>query len=856
VAAARAAPARGTTMSGLPRRPVFDVAVTAGVALAYFAAARLGLSMALVAEQVTVVWPPTGIAVAALVRLGPRAAAGVFAGALAANLTIGEPLPTAALIALGNTSAGLAAWWLLRRVHFNPALERIWDVMALLGLAGGAAAALSATIGVTALCATGLQRWSDFDVLWWIWWLGDAMGVVLVAPVLLTLSRRARWPLARAAEAALLFASLSAVALVVFAGKIPPAGQQLAYAVFPFVVWAALRFRQRETATAIALVAVMALSGTVHGSGPFAGHGVHQRLVLVQLFMAVVAGTGLVLAAAIAERRTAERRRAADYEITLVLARSASLEAAAADILRTICECLHWDVGAVWTPRPDGALRCLEVWHRPAVSAPRFLQATRERAFAPGQGLPGRVWASGEAQWIPDVVQEASAPRAPVAAAEGLHAAFAFPIRVDREVAGVIEFFSREVRRPDGDLLRLFSAVGVHIGQFMARQRTDEERSRLLGELREASQAKDQFLAVLGHELRNPLAPMRNALEVMRARGFPDPATERMGQVMERQLRHMVRLVDDLLDVSRITRGRIELRRERLDLRDALVRAVEAARPLLEARPHALEVSPGGEPLVVDADPTRLEQVIANLLHNAIRYTPDGGAIVLHASREQDEAVLRVADSGAGLAAGMLERIFEPFVRSERAPRRAPEGLGIGLTLVRSLVQMHGGSVRATSAGPGRGSEFTVRLPLAAARIEPAAAPSGEAAESPAPAPGPRKRLLIVDDNVDGAESLAIVLRQHGHDVVTAHDGRTGLARARDAAFDVVLLDIDLPDGLDGYEVARRLRADGPQAPRVLIALTGFGQQEDQARSLAAGFFRHLVKPVDPAALRDLLDRL
>jgi signal transduction histidine kinase/integral membrane sensor domain MASE1 len=830
------------------------MAVTVGVALTYFAAARLGLSLAFVAEQVTVVWPPTGIAVAALVTFGRRAGLGVLAGALAANATIGEPFLSAALIALGNTSAGLAAWGLLRRVGFNAALERIWDVMALLGLAGAAAAGLSATVGVTALCATGRQPWSEFDVLWWTWWLGDAMGVVLVTPVLLTLSRGARWPLTRAAEAALLFTALSAVAVVVFAGKIPPAGQQLAYAVFPFVAWAALRFRQRETATAIVLVAVMALFGTVQGSGPFGSHGVHQRLVLVQLFLAVVAGTGLMLAAAIAERRTAERRRAADYAITLVLARSGSLEAAAADILRTICECLHWDLGAVWTVRADGALRCLEVWHLPGVSAPRFLEATHERTFAPGEGLPGRVWNTGEAQWIPDVVHDPNFPRAPLAAAEHLHGAFAFPIRVDAEVAGVIEFFSHEVRRPDGDLLRLFSAVGVHIGQFIARQRTDQERTRLLAELREASQAKDQFLAVLGHELRNPLAPMRNALEVMRARGFPDAATERMGQVMERQLRHMVRLVDDLLDVSRITRGHIELRRERLDLRDAVVRAVEAARPLLEARPHALEASPGDEPLVVDADPTRLEQVIANLLHNAIRYTPDGGAIVVRASREGDEAVLRVADTGAGLAPAMLERIFEPFVRSERAPRRAPEGLGIGLTLVRSLVQMHGGSVRATSAGLGLGSEFTVRLPLTAAAPDQAAPPATEAAS--APAPGPRKRVLIVDDNVDGAESLAIVLRQHGHDVVTAHDGRTAFARAERDAFDVVLLDIDLPDGLDGYEVARRLREDGPRAPRVLIALTGFGQPEDQARSRAAGFLRHLVKPVDPAALRDLLDRL
>ncbi|HEY7512321.1 MAG TPA: MASE1 domain-containing protein, partial [Vicinamibacteria bacterium] len=740
-------------------------------------------------------------------------------------------------IAAGNALAGVCAWWLLRRAGFGAALDRIWDVMALLGLAGAAASVVSATAGVLTLCLSGLQPWSAFDVLWWIWWLGDLMGVVLVAPLLLTLSRRARWPVARTAEAALLFAALAGVALVVFAGRLPAvnAGQQLAYAVFPFVIWAALRFRQRETAGAIALIAVVAVWGTVRGFGPFGALGVHERLVLLQMFMAVVAGTGLVLSAAIAERRTAERRRETDYAITHILTASSRLEDAAARILQTICECLDWDLGALWT-LPDGsALRCVQVWHQPHVPAPRFLQATRERAFARGEGLPGRVWSTGEALWIPDVVRDVNFPRAPVAASEGLHAAFAFPIRVDDEVAGVAEFFSHEVRRPDADLLRLFSTVGVHIGQLIERQRTEEERTRLLSELREAGQAKDQFLAVLGHELRNPLAPMRNALEVLRARGWPDEVAQRMGDVMERQLRHMVRLVDDLLDVSRITRGRIELRRERVDLRESAARAVEAARPLLDTRRHALALSLPAEPVVVDADPTRLEQVIGNLLHNAARYTADGGEIVLRAAREHGEAVLRVRDTGIGLSPDMLERIFDPFVRSERAPRRAPEGLGIGLTLVRSLVEMHGGSVGASSAGPGLGSEFVVRLPLAPPATA-AVAAAVPAPPAPVAAGSPGKRLLVVDDNVDGAETLALVLRQAGHEVVTAHDGRRALERTRESAFDVVLLDIDLPDGLDGYEVARRIRSGGGSSPPVLVALTGFGQREDQARALQAGF--------------------
>jgi signal transduction histidine kinase len=682
------------------------------------------------------------------------------------------------------------------------------------------------------------------------------MGVVLIAPILLTASARAPWPPARAAETTLLFAGLAAVTVVLFAGSIPGLRntQPLAYGVFPFVIWAALRFRQRETTAAILLIAGIAVWGTVRGRGPFVGGSVHESLVLLQLFMAVVAGTGLVLAAAIAERRTAERRRAADYAVAQILADTPTLEEAAPRILQTICDCLDWDLGGLWTPDESGLLRCRKIWHKPRVSAPRFLQASRERTYDRGVGLPGRVWAAGQPLWITDVGGDPNFPRAPVAAAEGLHAAFGFPIRLGSEVLGVVEFFSREIRQPDADLLQMFATVGAQIGQFLDRRRAEEDRLQLLAELRRAGQAKDEFLAVLGHELRNPLAPMRNALEVMRGRGFPDALARRMGEVMERQLRHMVRLVDDLLDVSRITRGRIELRRERVDFAAVVASVVETVKPLLDERRHQFTVSLPDTPLPVDADPTRLEQVAANLLYNAARYTDSGGRIAVRVVREGGEAVLHVADTGIGLRPEMLERIFEPFVQAERTAQRPSEGLGIGLTLVRSLVALHRGSVSAASAGPGQGSEFTVRLPLAAP--EPGWDDTSAALPALAPPVGRPKRVLVVDDNVDGAESMAIVLRQGGHEVLTAYDGRAALEHARRAAFDVVLLDIGLPDGLDGYEVARRLRSGHTASAAVLIALTGFGQEQDHRRSREAGFAHHLVKPVDPAEVRRLLDRL
>ena len=847
-------------MSG-KTQPVPGALRTAGrvaaVGAAYFAAARLGLLLAFAAEQVTVVWPPTGIALAALLLIGRAAAPGIWLGALAANFTIGEPLITALGIATGNTLEALTAVWLLRRVGFNRALERLRDVLALLGLGAGLAPAVSATLGVTSLCATGVQPWSAFGALWRVWWLGDAMGVVLAGPVVLTWARARRlgWPRARVVEAVVLFVTLGAVALLVFTDRLTAivAANHLVYAVFPFVIWSALRFGQRETATALLLIEVLAIVGAVAGRGPFTAASIHDRLVLLQMFMAVTATTALLLGAAIAERRTAERRRAADFSVTQALNESLALAAAAPRILTGIRENLLWDVGAIWIVDPAaGVLRCLEVGHDPRLAGSAFVAVTRERTFEPGIGLPGRVWQSGQPLWISDVTRDANFPRVPAAAAHGLHAAFGFPIRLGDEVLGVIEFFSREIRPPDDDLLRMFATVGAQIGQFIDRRRAEDQRAGLLAELERALQAKDEFLAILGHELRNPLAPLRNAAAILAARAADDPAIERIQRIIERQVRHMVRLVDDLLDVSRITRGRVELRRERVAIADVVARAAEAARPLMEERGHELSVGLPLEPVAVDGDPIRLEQIVCNLLQNAARYTEGQGHIAARVAKEGGEAVIRVTDDGIGIAPDMLERVFELFVQGERPRHGSAEGLGIGLTLVRNLVELHGGRVGARSDGPGRGSEFTVRLPLA----EPAP-PAAPEKPRPIPAAGhlpqSARRVLVVDDNVDAAESLAVVLRDSGYDVATAHDGAEALAKAGENAFDFIFLDIALPYGLDGYEVARRMRGDQGLRDVTLIALTGFGQEEDRRRAVDAGFDHHLVKPVDPEVVRELL---
>lgn len=366
--------------------------------------------------------------------------------------------------------------------------------------------------------------------------------------------------------------------------------------------------------------------------------------------------------------------------------------------------------------------------------------------------------------------------------------------------------------------------------------------------LREADRRKDEFLATLAHELRNPLAPIRNGLKILRLATEDRAAAARVYEMLERQVNHMIRLVDDLLEVSRITGGKIELRREVLELTAVLRGAVETSRPLIEAAGHRLTLSMPAEPLLIDADPTRVTQIVANLLNNAAKYMDDGGQIWLAVQRDGGDAVISVRDSGIGIPAAMLPKVFDLFTQVERTYERAQGGLGIGLTLVRSLVEMHGGRVEARSDGDGKGSEFVVRVPLAATAYERTPPPQAAGAASPAA----QHRILVVDDNRDAADSLGMLLSLFGAEVHIAHDGAAGLGVLQAEQPTVVLLDIGMP-GMDGYEFARRARRLPAGAAATLIALTGWGQDEDRRRSADAGIDHHLVKPVDVDALERLL---
>jgi signal transduction histidine kinase/DNA-binding response OmpR family regulator len=485
------------------------------------------------------------------------------------------------------------------------------------------------------------------------------------------------------------------------------------------------------------------------------------------------------------------------------------------------------------------------------------IDGTRLCTIADEQGIQGQllatlkqVLATETTEFLPQIPPTSLAPQAwkasrcdeeptPPAPDFALNSAIILPLVARGRTLGALSL----ALGPSG---RRYDPADLAVAEELAsRAAIALDNARLYRDVQEADRRKNEFLAMLAHELRNPLAPIRNAVQILRLRG---PEKSELGDVrdmIERQVQHLVRLVDDLLDVSRITRGKIRLQTEPVEVAVVVARAVETSHPLLDARRHQLTVSVPAESLRVEADPVRLAQVLANLLNNAAKYTEEGGRIWLAVEREGKEVLLRVRDTGIGIPPHMLASVFDLFTQVDRSLDRSQGGLGIGLTLVHRLVEMHAGSVQAFSAGANLGSEFVVRLPLLPDECFERASGNGV---TEALVQGARHRILVVDDNADAAESLALLLQIAGHEVQSCHDGPAALAAAQAFQPDIILLDIGLP-GMDGHEVARRLRAQKEFEKVLLVALTGYGQDEDQRRSREAGFDHHLVKPVEPEAL-------
>ncbi len=683
------------------RKPLKDILLFFILAGGYVATSKLGFTMAFTAEQITAVWPPTGIALAAILLFGFRVWPAIALGAFFTNATAHEPILTAMGIACGNTLEAVAGAWMLQRlVNFDNGMGRFRDVLGLVFLSAILSTMISATVGVASLCLGGLQGWHVFPKLWLLWWTGDAVGAITVAPFLLAWANALRnsWSADKLAEGAVLLIGLLIALIGIFVeptatGQVGPA---FIYVVFPFVIWAALRFGQQGTSLITLIASGIAIWATLHNIGPFKVDSLDASLMLLQSFMAIVATTGLCLSAS---------------------------------------------------------------------------------------------------------------------------------KQIDKENKKLVLNLKEEAR----------------------------ENERLIAQIREADRYKDEFLAVLAHELRNPLATICNALNVTHLSRKISGASYDVHHLVEKQARQLVRLVDDLLDVSRITRGKIDVRMEKVLLGDVIRNAVETTQLQIKMHKHLLTLQLPDDPIWLKGDATRLAQVFTNLLNNAAKYTENGGHIILKAEADKTHATICVHDNGIGIPLDMLTHIFGLFAQVDHTYERSQGGLGIGLTLARNLLTLHDGTITAKSEGLGKGSEFIVRLPLLTADDE-AALSQPEVKELPNKGAESESlyRMLVVDDNKDSAQTLVWMLELLGHEAHSAYDSSSAIALAERIRPDFILLDIGMPV-MNGYEVCQVLKQNPHLKNTVFIAQTGWGQTEHLNKSKAAGFDYHLVKPVQPEDLGQII---
>jgi PAS domain S-box-containing protein len=559
-----------------------------------------------------------------------------------------------------------------------------------------------------------------------------------------------------------------------------------------------------------------------------------------------------------AERELVEsRRRLAAEAAALVrlseastrLWQSRSLASGLDEVLRTVKELTGATKGNVQLV--NAARNTLSIVAYDGFDA-GFLAAFEHLSMDNSRAACGRALASGGPVAIEDVLSDAAyVDYHDVARAAGYRAVVSVPLfGADGSKLGAISVHFPSPHRPTEAEMRRLQLYCRQASDFIQRIRLEHTLRQREDALREADSRKNEFLALLAHELRNPIAPIRYALAMMRKPGASAEQRTRAEDIIDRQATHMGRLLDDLLDVSRITRGSLELRKSVTTLDSAVATAVESAQPFIDAKRHALHIELPDHVVRIEADPARLAQIISNLLINAAKFTPEGGRIELEATNGDREVTVTVRDNGVGIGPELMPRLFTLLAQAQPALDRSENGLGVGLALVRGLVHLHGGTVEARSAGPGRGSQFIVRLPVGAA-----VAPEEKPHDATTPAESAGLRVLVVDDNRDAADSCAMLLELSGHRARTAYNGTQALQLGENLLPHVVLLDIGLPD-LNGYEVARRIRATPWGAHLPLVAVTGWGKEEDRERAFAAGFDHHLTKPVAPEAVASLVTTL
>ncbi len=822
-------------------------------------------------------WPPTGVAIASVLLFGYRAWPGILIGAFAANFLTPVPLATTLGIAVGNTLEALTTIYVLRSLGFDSSLSKARDVTRfvfalLLG------AMVAATIGNISLFLGHAASWANFGSLWLTWWLGDLVGGLVLAPLLLTwgTSARKRWSSAkqqwigrRWAEALVLLTFFWLTEMVIFGGWFPSPVKTypLAHLVFPFLIWAAFRLGHRGVTLAMLMLSAVAIWGTRQGFGPFARGTQNESLLLVQIFIGSASVMCMFLVAVVEERRLAaktlresERRLGGNLAVTRILAESPALSDATPRILQTICETLDWEVGALWMPDRGlghgdaSVLRCLEFWHVPGSAVEEFESVSRESTFGAGVGLPGRVWTSLKPAWIPDVGRDENFPRAPLALKVDLHAAFAFPILFGEKFFGVMELFSHEIREPDDALLAMFGSIGGQIGQFMERKRNEDEREQLLrrelaarAEAEQANRTKDEFLAIVSHELRTPLNAIVGWASMLRTGTLDEGRSKRAVEVIDRNARAQAQLIEDILDVSRIVSGNLRLDPRPVHLQQVIEAAVDSVRPMAEAKGIGLRMMSDPNAGPVSGDPDRLQQVVWNLLSNAVKFTPAQGEVSIRLASTDSHAAIVVTDTGQGIAPEFLPHVFDRFRQADGSKTRRHGGLGLGLAIVRNLVELHRGVVSAQSDGEGKGSTFSIRLPCLG--IENESSLPSPYAEAGASQNNKHElsgvRILAVEDDTDSREMMDMVLRSEGADVVSVDSVREALkvlnGRWRP---DVLVSDLGMPEQ-DGYDLIRELRSLDGSSEIPAIAITGYAGNMEGKLALEAGFQKHLTKPVD-----------
>ncbi len=793
------------------RRPTAYLPKAIGLTAAYVLTALFGLRVYAVSAFATLVWAPTGISLAAMLRMGFRFWPSIAAGAFLANLWTGAPPAVALGIAAGNTLEALAGAYALTRIPgFRRTLDRLPDVIGLVLLAAVGSSMISATVGVTTLSLAGLVSREGYPLTWRTWWLGDLTGCLIVAPILLT-AKPVEWRRIRPArwlEAAVLALLIVLASLYVFERLSVPGG--LAALLSPLLVWAALRFEHPGAARATFLVAAIGVWATSRSHGPFVRGTVEESLSAAQAFMALNAATFLVLGVVTSERRRAEQeRRRAEARIRESEERYRSLAEAIDQIL----------------------------WINDAGGRTIYVNPQYEERFGKAQDERGL------AQW-----EERIHPsdRVAVIATRERCIAAGEPYRLEyrmRTRAGAYRWMLARVvpvRDEEGRVTSWFGAA-ADIQDLKA---AESELRRAKDEAEAANRAKDQFLATLSHELRTPLTPVLALSSALEHDASLPPEARRRLEIVRRNAELEARLIDDLLDLTRVAAGKVRLAPEPVGLAEALGHVVEIFREEAAEKGIVLErrdVDPGA---AVRADPARLRQVLWNIVKNAIKFTPRGGRIELKTrAAGSGRVAIEVSDTGVGIDPSQMARIFRPF--EQIGPGSG--GLGLGLAISSALVGAHGGSLTAESDGLGKGATFRVELPIS---TEPVRRPAPAPPASRATSLGGR-RVLLVEDHRDTLAAAAMLLTELSCEVVAAPSVRDALEAARRHTFDLVLSDLSLPDG-SGLDLMRRLRDERGLSG---IAMTGYGMEEDRRRSRDAGFVDHLVKPITLATLAGAVER-